>query len=91
MESTAYYDVKMFDDKTSFALTGGDQISIKNKKTNKEKFFKIGTQPWRILYFTQFRKNAEGCTNISSEMPYDVQQDIANYVWNNFESTWWSH
>ena len=70
------------------AVPGDDAFSVikmTNKETGEEKTFERGSTPWRMLYFTQFRKNAEYCTPTSVFLPWDVQQDIAHCVWTYFK------
>lgn len=56
-----------------------DVLKLTNQHNNEYKIFKIRTSGWRLLYYTCERDNAEpSCRSL----PYDVQQNIMNYVWN---------
>ena len=51
------------------------------KGDRKQIRLKLGSNGWRVLHFTAFRQNSEQCSATSSTIPWDVQNTIANFVW----------
>lgn len=66
-----------------FTLAGNGEgdIVMTRRSDGKRVDLKLGSDNWRAIHFTAFRKNSEACGPQTPELPWDVQVYIQNLVW----------